>query len=1041
MCNLLLLVLLGTLLPIVSQLQVAECVPEKNVRNCSFNDPLGIYYVSLANSSTSVTDCPSNKICQPFKCYLACVTDLVNATWQNISMTFLPGYHFGQEMTKWPINVGSLELTNATSGPVTVTSLGIVLLIRIALKVESITVIKSSFSLTHYQEAFVTIINCYFLDVNISLSLPCVHIVDSLFIRTHFLALSDSTVPIDMSVLQCTFTASEVVIQTANVRVKDCVFVNSSQSALTLFSSELTLAGEVMFLNNCGINGGALALIGTNVNIGNSSSIHFTNNSAELSGGALFIDHPRISIDIINDGNLCFYKLLEFAGNKSLYSVEFTGNTAGRTGHHMYGASLRSPCTAAVNDSYKVLSYELVNQSVFKLNDPSYDSDLSSAVCGEPSRLCVCDNGQPMCTNASMINITGIEIYPGETFPLSAVLVGGDFGTTPGTVKASIHFPDSDSVSFASKSMMEQRITNKECTKLEYSIVFLNRNSAVDSIVMSYTTVGTTLKEVPDNIEEHCTNFKMFGVIDPQLISTPVVMHVTLRPCPLGFVLTDGASGLYKCDCHPVIKDLAPGTRCSVHNGMGYITSWDSRPWISLIKNPNQDNDADGKNDITILIGTFCRRCKRVPLNFSFELGSDFLCSGNHAGRLCGKCKDGYSLIIGSSHCYKCSNAYWYQVLWIVFIAAGIVLVLVISLLNLTVTQGKINGLVFYANVIWAHQGILFPQGLEKAGGILVRFLFWLNLDFGIPTCFIDGLDAFWKSWLQFLFPIYTATLFFIGVRFSSKLSVIFGDRTVPTLATLFFLSYAKLLRACIAALSYSKLSEYNTMGMMSMKYVWSADGTLEYAHMPHILLLSAAVLCLSLLWFPYVALLFSMQWLRRVDHHGPLKLLARFKPFFDACFGSLKDKHHYWFGVLLLVQGFLHLMSSLTLDSCPKVNKILVLFSVLMLLLYLNCVYVYKRRYIVLLESSFLINLALLFTTTLCSDHGGNWPIASAAVSSGVAFAELLGIVIWNVIEDFRRIYRQRKARYKQARELVNNATELSASDFHKFRDSILIA
>ena len=487
----------------------------------------------------------------------------------------------------------------------------------------------------------------------------------------------------------------------------------------------------------------------------------------------------------------------------------------------MYGASLRSPCTAAVNDSYKVLSYELVNQGVFKLNDPNYDSDLSSAVCGKPSRLCVCDNGQPMCTNVSMINIQGIEVYPGEIFSFPAILVGGDFGTTPGTVKASINFPDSDSVSFASKSMMEQ-ITNKECTKLGYSIVSLNRNSIVDSIVLSYTTVGTTFKEVPDNIEEFCTNFTNFGVIDPQLISTPVVMHVTLRPCPPGFTLTGGPSGPYKCDCYPVIKDSAPGTRCSIHSGVGYI-SWDSNRWIRLIKNPSQDNDADGKTDITILIGTFCRRCKRVPLNFSFELSSDFLCSGNHAGRLCGGCKDGYSLILGSSHCRRCSNAH--QVLWIVFIAAGIVLVLAISLLNLTVTQGKINGLIFYANVIWAHQDILFPLGLEKADGILVRFLFWLNLDFGIPTCFIDGLNAFWKSWLQFLFPIYTATLFFIGVCFSSKLSVIFGDRTVPTLAILFFLSYAKLLRACIAALSYSKLSEYNTMGMESKKYVWSADG------------------------------------------------------------------------------------------------------------------------------------------------------------------------------------------------------------------------
>ncbi len=104
--------------------------------------------------------------------------------------------------------------------------------------------------------------------------------------------------------------------------------------------------------------------------------------------------------------------------------------------------------------------------------------------------------------------------------------------------------------------------------------------------------------------------------------------------------------------------------------------------------------------------------------------------------------------------------------------------------------------------------------------------------------------------------------------------------------------------------------------------------------------------------------------------------------------------------------------MSSLTLDTCPKVNKILVLFSVLMLLLYLNCVHVYKRRCIVLLESSFLINLALLFTVSLYSDFSRY--SNSITVSSGVAFFELIGIVIWNLIEDFRRIYKQRIARRK---------------------------
>ena len=399
MCNLLLLVLLGALLPIVSQLHVVECVPENSVCDCSFDDPLGIYYVSsTTNLSVSVIDCscPSNKTCQPLKCYIWCVTDHhVGENWQNISvLRFLPGYHLGQEITNTrPLEVGSLEVTNVASGAVSILSLRIVLLIHIALELENITVKKSSFSLSHFREAFVAIISCQFIDVNISLSLLGVYIVDSLFVRTHFRALSDSSAaPMNISIVHCSFNASEVVIQAASVHVKDSKFCNSSsQSALTLYSSELTLAGEVRFVNNCGINGGALALIGTNLNIGRYSSIYFVNNSAKFNGGALFIDYPGILIDIISDDIICFYKLLEFAGNESFldYFVEFTGNRAGRAGHHVYGVSLRSPCTAAttlLTDScMKISSYELVNEGVFKVDDPSYGGNYLSVVSGKPS--------------------------------------------------------------------------------------------------------------------------------------------------------------------------------------------------------------------------------------------------------------------------------------------------------------------------------------------------------------------------------------------------------------------------------------------------------------------------------------------------------------------------------------------------------------------------------------------------------------------------------------------------------------------------------
>ena len=173
-------------------------------------------------------------------------------------------------------------------------------------------------------------------------------------------------------------------------------------------------------------------------------------------------------------------------------------------------------------------------------------------------------------------------------------------------------------------------------------------------------------------------------------------------------------------------------------------------------------------------------------------------------------------------------------------------------------------------------------------------FIAWLNLDFGIETCFYQGLDMFSKTWLQFIFPVYTATLFFIGLRFSSKLSKLFGSRSVPTLATLLVLSFTKLLRTIIAGLQLAQIRTYTSeLKPNSITIVWALDGNLEYGKYPHIFLLLVVLACLVVLRIPYTLILFSMQWLRKIDQHRPLKLIAKYKPVYDAYFAPFKDNHH----------------------------------------------------------------------------------------------------------------------------------------------------
>ena len=71
---------------------------------------------------------------------------------------------------------------------------------------------------------------------------------------------------------------------------------------------------------------------------------------------------------------------------------------------------------------------------------------------------------------------------------------------------------------------------------------------------------------------------------------------------------------------------------------------------------------------------------------------------------------------------------------------------------KLTVSAGTLSGLVFYANIVGVNHNIFLPV---KSTDALSVFIAWLNLDFGIETCFYDGLDAYSKTWLQFVFSLY----------------------------------------------------------------------------------------------------------------------------------------------------------------------------------------------------------------------------------------------------------------------------------------------
>ena len=338
--------------------------------------------------------------------------------------------------------------------------------------------------------------------------------------------------------------------------------------------------------------------------------------------------------------------------------------------------------------------------------------------------------------------------------------------------------------------------------------------------------------------------------------------------------------------------------------------------------------------------------------------------------------------------------------------------------MNLTVSEGTLNGLIFYANIIGANQATFFPSTSTHCP-VLTVFIAWLNLDLGIETCFIDGLSGYWKTWLQFVFPAYiwiiTAVIIVVAY-YSSTGARFFGSNSVQVLATLFLLSYTKLLRTIITAISFTFLDYPDHC----RKTVWLYDGNIQYLSPAHTPLFLVALIVFILLWLPYTVVLLLVQYFRKKTHHRILYWFTKLKPLFDAYLGPFKDKHCYWVGVLLLVRIILLIISAVNPNNAPKLNLLAIGGTTLVLLAYTATAgKVYRKKYVSFIENSFLLNLGALAIGTLYTGVNGQGHTAVVHTLVGIAFLQFVGITIFHGYCSIKetRTWRHVTARFTLAR------------------------
>ena len=306
--------------------------------------------------------------------------------------------------------------------------------------------------------------------------------------------------------------------------------------------------------------------------------------------------------------------------------------------------------------------------------------------------------------------------------------------------------------------------------------------------------------------------------------------------------------------------------------------------------------------------------------------------------------------MLGSSKCQNCSNIYLLLIL--PFLAAGVLLVILLGRLNLTVASGTMNGVLFYANVVKASSNTLISNSVSKYFTILSA---WLNLDLGIETCFSSHLDMFWKVLLQFAFPLYI-WLLVAGIillsRYSTVAARLSGSNSVPVLATLFLLSYAKVLATIIAAFSFTSLEAEKISPL-----VWLHDGNVRFLQGKHIALVVVSTLFALFYIIPLTLLLLFAPVLQRAHNHRIVRLVQRLKPLLDAFQGPYKDRFHWWPGLMLVIRIILFIALTANTKHDPRLSALFVGVTALPLAL-LSAAGVYKNKLVNLHETALNSNM-----------------------------------------------------------------------------------
>ena len=670
-------------------------------------------------------------------------------------------------------------------------------------------------------------------------------------------------------------------IDISNVRVSfkgNSLFDRNSMTAVSTNNAILEMSGFARFSENSGITGGALHLERESYLIlVNRTELEFERNSAQLAGGAIFVKVGPVRATTY-DCYLFFERVDFYCGilnpcprPNNRYIIKFFNNTS-PLGSTSYGANLFD---CPWNNS----AFNIIN-ATFRNNYTSLDLD--------PNLLILLDD-PPISVNGintlalaifgrtagqNLTTSTDQEVEPGQQFSIPLVAYDRLLQAVPLTISSVIDNPQATSSVSTSNRFL---LTGGE---EEFTTVPLRVNGTRGE---SYNVTITSTET---------------------LLLSQFTVSVSLKNCSLGFVYNEFTRS---CECE--IDRSLVGVEC---NNDGSI-SFPENQWIGMV-------GGDYVQGSCIL--DYCE----VGVTRIFLSEPDTQCRNNRSGVLCGQCAEGHSRITGASFCDLCESNNFLALI-VLFAAFGIFLVVILGLFNITITDGLINGFVFYANIFSVYTSTFLPvTDIRGAPGfVLISFL---NLNFGIQSCFYVGMTELDLVGLTLIFPIYLMFILLvitlIGTWVTHERVSHFFQRINVThiFATILFYSYASVMDTCVTILAGLSVE----IDQVRTGTRWGKDPNVEYGIDPVHGILVAVSLILLVVLVPLPIILLIPQISFRV------RFVRKFKPVIDAFIAPFAPQKSFWISFRLVFRVVIYIIAASGVSS-EQLVSISVLITVMTLI------------------------------------------------------------------------------------------------------------